>query len=78
MTGAICASAKDEDDKKLAKTPMSQLDLLTWEKDVINPILATYRHRLDEAMTCIRTLEGRVLELEASLAARSEVPNVER
>jgi hypothetical protein len=36
--------AEDDDDKALRKAPMSQKDLLSWQKDVIQPMLATYRY----------------------------------
>lgn len=70
-TRAGFVEAEDDDDKKLAKLTVSQRDLLSWQKDVVQPLLSTYRHRLDEAMTLIRSLEGRVLELEAQQAERT-------
>ena len=63
--------AEDDDDRKLATVPVTQKGLLTWQKDVIGPMISTFQFRLDEAHVLIRSLEARVLELEARDAART-------
>jgi hypothetical protein len=64
--------ADDAEMQALRKKAISCAAFHEWERDYLSPILATYRHkaeqqqtRNDDLETRVRSLEGRILELEA-------------
>jgi hypothetical protein len=73
--------AADDDSRTLAKRALTYKGLVCFFRDHVAPILATHRYkaaqttaRLDELAERCFALEARVLELEASAAARETVP----